>query len=80
SLLESCPFFDVIIANINRNILLNDMATYRSRLRTGGTLLLSGFYTEDIPFLAECATALGLKQEEVRTRNNWAALRFTSLS
>ncbi len=80
SLLESCPFFDVIIANINRNILLNDMAAYTSRLRTGGTLLLSGFYTEDIPFLAEYAAALGLKQEEVRTRNNWAALRFTSLS
>ncbi|GAA5575589.1 release factor glutamine methyltransferase [Porphyromonas gingivalis] len=78
SLLADCPIFDLIIANINRNILLNDMSAYRSRLGNGGTLLLSGFYTEDIPILTECAGTLGLTHSETRSRNNWAALRFTA--
>ena len=43
--------YDLIIANINRNILLNDMQTYVDCLRPGGTLLLSGFYIDDIPYL-----------------------------
>lgn len=77
SLLADCPIFDLIIANINRNILLNDMSAYRSRLGNGSTLLLSGFYTEDIPILTECAGTLGLTLSETRSRNNWAALRFT---
>ena len=78
SLLADCPMFDLIIANINRNILLNDMSAYRSRLGNGGTLLLSGFYTEDIPILTECAGTLGLTHSKTRSRNNWAALRFTA--
>lgn len=76
SLLVGCPVFDVIIANINRNILLNDMAAYTSRLQPGGILLLSGFYEEDIPILTQSAQALNLTLQEKRSKNNWSALKF----
>ena len=69
--------FDLIIANINRNILLNDMATYVSVLNTGGTLLLSGFYESDIPALQQHAEKLGLHLSQTKTRQSWAALRLT---
>ena len=68
--------YDVIIANINRNILINDMATYNKCLNPSGTLLLSGFYTEDIPIIEECTSNLGLTVETTFTRNNWAALKL----
>ncbi|TNJ45652.1 50S ribosomal protein L11 methyltransferase [Tamlana fucoidanivorans] len=68
--------YDIIIANINRNILLQDMATYVSCLNAGGMLLLSGFYNDDIPAIkAACETHL-LKFEEKLERNNWVALKF----
>lgn len=68
--------YDIIIANINRNILLQDMATYVSCLNPNGMLLLSGFYSEDIPVIqAECETHL-LKFEEKLERNNWVSLKF----
>ena len=47
--------YDLILANINRNILLQDMDTYYRGMRSGGVLVLSGFYTEDIPVLEQCA-------------------------
>ena len=52
--------YDLIIANINRNILLNDMQTYVGCLNPKGTLLLSGFYNEDIPFIDASCTEKGL--------------------
>ncbi len=68
--------YDVIIANINRNILMQDMATYVSCLRPKGMLFLSGFYKEDIPMIqAECEKH-GLKFEEKRERNRWVSLKF----
>ena len=69
--------FDLIIANINRNILLNDMEAYVSVLNTGGTLLLSGFYESDIPALQQHASSLGLQLIQTKSRQSWAALRFT---
>lgn len=67
--------FDVILANINRNILLNDIQRYAGSLRQGGTLLLSGFYTEDIPAIeAECARN-GLRVVSHTERNNWTAVK-----
>ena len=69
--------FDLIIANINRNILLNDMAAYVSVLNAGGTLLLSGFYESDIPSLQQHAESLGLQLRQTKTRQSWAALRLT---
>lgn len=68
--------YDIIIANINRNILMQDMAIYASSLNKNGTLFLSGFYTEDIPMIkAECQKLM-LKFEEKLERNNWVALKF----
>lgn len=75
SLLEGRKY-DVIIANINRNILLNDMQQYVDCLNDNGILFLSGFYTEDIPFIDESCTAKGLKLENKHTRNNWVALKY----
>ena len=56
--------YDVIIANINRNILLNDMQKYVSVLQPDGDLYLSGFYKEDIPIIQEACEKLGLKFQE----------------
>ncbi|TGV04315.1 50S ribosomal protein L11 methyltransferase [Flavivirga rizhaonensis] len=68
--------YDIIIANINRNILLNDMETYVSCLNENGSLLLSGFYNDDIPMITdECEKHL-LKFEEKLERNNWVSLKF----
>ncbi|MGV7107097.1 50S ribosomal protein L11 methyltransferase [Flavobacterium sp. U410] len=69
--------YDVIIANINRNILLNDMQTYIDCLNENGVLLLSGFYREDIAVIDESCTAKGLKFEGQKERNNWVALKYT---
>jgi ribosomal protein L11 methyltransferase len=68
--------YDIIIANINRNILLNDMETYVSCLNKNGSLFLSGFYSNDIPLIqAECEKHM-LKFEEKLERNNWVSLKF----
>ena len=68
--------YDVIIANINRNILLNDMQQYVNCLNENGTLFLSGFYTEDIPVISESCTSKGLTYVKQFERNNWVALKF----
>lgn len=66
--------FDLIIANINRNILLNDMEKYCEVLNEGGTLLMSGFYTQDISILEEKAKALRMKTIRTNSKNYWACL------
>ena len=67
--------YDYILANINRNILLADLASYVRALKPqGGTILLSGFYTADIPLLLEAAAPLGLAEISRRTRDDWALL------
>ena len=68
--------FDLVIANINRNILLNDMAAYAAVLNPGGTLLLSGFYESDIPALQQHAATFGLQIQQTKSRQSWAALRL----
>ena len=68
--------FDVILANINRNILLSDMKTYATCLNKQGELYLSGFYTEDIPILEAEALKHGLKTLEYKEKNNWAMMRL----
>ena len=69
--------YDIIIANINRNILLNDMQTYVDCLNENGLLFLSGFYTEDIPVISESCVSKGLTYIKQFERNNWVALKFT---
>lgn len=66
--------FDIILANINKNVLLDEMSIYAELLVVKGYLLLSGFYTQDIADLMECATPLGLKLMNEGSKNNWAAL------
>jgi ribosomal protein L11 methyltransferase len=68
--------YDLIIANINRNILLNDMQTYIDCLNKDGILLLSGFYTEDIPFIDASCTEKGLTYVKKFERNNWVSLKY----
>ncbi|MBD0833202.1 50S ribosomal protein L11 methyltransferase [Aestuariibaculum sediminum] len=68
--------YDIIIANINRNILLQDMATYVSCLNENGILFLSGFYNDDIPVIREECENLMLKFVEKFERNQWVALKF----
>jgi len=78
SLLESKKY-DVIIANINRNILLKDIAIYADCLNENGTLLLSGFYREDIPLISEECGKHQLKFVENIERNNWVAVKYVNL-
>ncbi len=68
--------YDVIIANINRNILLNDMATYTRCLNKNGILLLSGFYKEDIVTIDQEVSSHGLTIQNTLERNNWVSLKY----
>lgn len=76
SLLEG-KNYDLIIANINRNILLNDMKAYTNCLNLNGILLLSGFYTEDIPAIDASCIENGLTYVKKFERNNWVSLKYT---
>jgi len=68
--------YDLIIANINRNILLNDMQAYAVALKPGGTILFSGFYGEDIPAIEKEANKNQLFLKDQLTKNNWSSLKF----
>ncbi len=68
--------FDIIIANINRNVLLEQLPGYASMLNPGGNLLLSGFYSEDIPAIEGRCGILDLTLSKKSKRNNWVALKF----
>lgn len=68
--------YDVIIANINRNILLNDIKAYSKSLNKGGILFLSGFYKKDIPILEEECVNNDLILQEKLEKNTWVALKF----
>ena len=67
--------YDVIIANINRNILLNDMQSYMNCLSDDGIILFSGFYQEDIPIMDTEISKYGLKIDKIIERNNWVSLK-----
>jgi ribosomal protein L11 methyltransferase len=69
--------YDLIIANINRNILLNDMQQYVDCLNPKGTILFSGFYEEDIPFIDSSCTEKGLYFVKKLQRNNWVSLKYS---
>jgi ribosomal protein L11 methyltransferase len=70
--------YDLIIANINRNILLNDMHDYVACLNKDGILLLSGFYTEDIPSIDASCVEKGLTYSKKFERNNWVSLKYVN--
>ena len=70
--------YDLIIANINRNILLNDMQSYADCLNPSGTILFSGFYEEDIPFIDSSCIEKGLTYIKKFQRNNWVSLKYVN--
>ena len=70
--------YDVIIANINRNILLMDMKVYTNCLKENGILLLSGFYQEDIPIIDAEVSKYNLNLDTYIERNNWVALKYNN--
>lgn len=76
SLLKTETPFDVVLANINRNILLNDMPHYVERLAVPGLLIMSGFYVQDLPLIREKAESLGLTYESYEEENQWVAASF----
>ena len=68
--------FDLVMANINRNILLADMPMIHEKMAPGAQLILSGFYTADIPMLTEKAQSLGMKLVAQEEDNDWACVVF----
>lgn len=68
--------YDIVVANINRNILLADMPIFKRMMNDNARLLISGFYTEDIDTLTDKATSIGLKVESCKNDNNWACIIF----
>jgi ribosomal protein L11 methyltransferase len=66
--------YELILANINKNVLLDELAIYSSLLSSQGFLLLSGFYSEDIEDLVQAAWVQGLFLTMQTTKDNWAAL------
>ena len=76
SVLEDCEKADLLIANINRNILLGDLPRFSKSIREGGRMILSGFYLEDIQALTEAAEKLGFSLLKVESEQEWAMLLF----
>ena len=74
-LLHNCSY-DIILANINRNILLNDIEAYTKTMRTGSQIAFSGFYTSDISHIDTKARTLGLRLLRQSEKNNWASLVY----
>ncbi len=68
--------FDIVLANINRNVLLADMKAYAATLSKGGELIISGFLEEDIVILAKQAKKLGFKKAMQLACDEWRAVRF----
>ncbi len=76
SALENLTNVDVFIANINRNIITQDISSYVSTLCDGSIILLSGFYESDIPVIMEYAEPLGLTYHSHTVKNDWSCLRL----
>ncbi len=68
--------FDVVLANINRNILLQDIRHYVERMRSGSLLFLSGFYESDIPVIEAETAKHGLRKLSYEKQNDWVAVQF----
>lgn len=75
--LEQLEPADIFLANINRNVITGDISRYAEKIKHGGMLLLSGFYTHDIPVVMEAAEPLGFRLEKsTEDGDHWAALRL----
>lgn len=76
SLLQSLAPADVVVANINRNVILGDIRAYAAAMRPGATLLLSGFYEADCAMVEEAAVAAGLTAAGRTVRDNWVCVEL----
>lgn len=76
TVLDTIPAADIFMANINRNIIVNDIASYAAATRSGGLMLLSGFYESDVPVIAAAAAPYGLTEERRTTEGDdkWCCL------
>ena len=72
--------FDYVLANINRNVLLEDMPHFKEVLKTGGQLILSGFYEQDAPMLIQSASSIGLRLSRSVLSGDWCMLVFSNSS
>ncbi len=70
--------YDIIIANINRNILLEDIPVYANCLNSGGLLFLSGFYLQDLDAISSKCEAYNLKFEKKLEKNNWISVKYVN--
>jgi ribosomal protein L11 methyltransferase len=68
--------FEIIFANIHKNVIVNDLPVYESVLQSGGKLYLSGFYTHDMPDVKAKAESLGLVETGFQEKNNWVVYSF----
>lgn len=80
SLLKDAPKADVVLANINRNILLADMPAFVRSMKPGGRLILSGFLADDVSMLEERASTLGLVLSSRRHDGDWQMLQFQQIN
>ena len=71
--------FEIIFANIHKNVIVNDLPVYESVLQSGGKLYLSGFYTHDMPDVKAKAESLGLIETGFQEKNNWVVYAFSKL-
>lgn len=76
TLLSNLGKCDILLANINRNIITSDIASYAGALKKGGLMFLSGFYDKDIPVVCESAERHGLSMTGKLVDNDWAAIRL----
>ena len=77
SALENCVPADIFLANINRNVIISDIGKYAEKIKSGGILLLSGFYSSDIPVVMAAAEPLGFKLDKSSEEgDHWAAIRL----
>jgi ribosomal protein L11 methyltransferase len=72
--------FDVILANINRNVLLQDMQLYGQHLKDGGTILFSGFYQEDLALIKDEASKHNLTFQSHQHKDNWVTAQFQKIT
>ena len=71
--------YDVIFANINRNILLQDLPNYEAVLKQGGIIVMSGFYLDDLPAIRSRANELGLSFDHLKDMDRWVATTFVKM-
>lgn len=76
---KEVEYFDYVLANINRNIILADIGSYAKALKGGGTMLLSGFYIHDVDMIVEAAGKYGLQKLSVLSQKDWANLMLIKL-